>query len=395
MSYLLTKLRGLTASVAAHRPTMTMLLMYIFGGFLLWAAVFQIDQTVRAQGQIIASSRTQVIQAADGGVISELLVQEGQSVVAGQPLAVLEQERSKAAFDESLAKEMALSAALVRAQAEALEKSPVFGKQFQDFPEFVKVQRALYDQKKRSLREEIDSITDSLDMAREELKMNESLLDSGDISRLDVMRSKRQVTELQGKLNATRNKYLQDARQEAAKLSEDLSASQYKREGTQNVLDHTTLTAPVAGVVKYMKVTTIGGVLRSGDELMQISPSDAEMVVEVKVNPVDIGQLKIGLPATVKLDAFDYSIFGSLKGTLTYVSSDTLSDQAANGQTTNFYRAQIHLTPAHQQANRKLDGVALKSGMTVSTDIRTDSRSVLSYLLKPIFKAFSGAMNER
>jgi adhesin transport system membrane fusion protein len=225
--------------------------------------------------------------------------------------------------------------------------------------------------------------------------MSEDLFKTGDTSRVEVMRARRQVTELQGRLKAVTNKYLQDARQEAAKLADELSSSRYKLEEQKSVLDHTTLTAPVAGVVKYMKVTTIGGVLRAGDELMQISPSSGDMVVEVKVNPVDIGQLKVGLPAFVKLDAFDYSVYGNLQGTLSYISSDTLTEQGGNGQAVTYYRAHVRLDPQAVQANARLAALALKPGMTATVDLRTASRSLLQYLAKPIFKAFSGALNER
>lgn len=388
----------MTNTYSPDRPqtlSMTMLLLIGLIIFILWAALFDIDQTVRAQGQVIASARTQVIQAADGGVLSKILVQEGQSVTAGQNLAVLEKERPNAAFEESNAKVAALSVALIRAKAEASGHPPVFGGKFKNFTEFVTVQQELYLQRKRSLQQELTTLNEGLSMANEELRMNETLLKNGDISMLEVMRSRRQVTESQGRINATQNKYMQDARQEASKLEEDLSSNRYKLEGYQSVLSHTELITPVAGIVKYLKINTIGGVLRAGDELMQISPTDGGMVIEIKINPIDIGQLRLNLPVTIKLDAFDYSIYGTQQGTLSYISSDTLSEQAPNGQTSSFYRAQVKLDAAASGANGKLSPIWFKPGMTATVDIRTEQRSVLKYLLKPIFKSFGGAMNER
>lgn len=378
----------------ASTVSMTLLLLVALIIFLLWAALFEIDQTVRAQGQVIPSARTQIIQAADGGVLSQILVQEGQTVAAGQRLAVLERDRSSASYEESRARVASLMAALARANAEASGRPLEFGAQLKAFPQFTSVQKALYEQRKRSMEEELGILKDSLDVAQQELNMNEALLKTGDISQLDVMRSKRQVTELQGKMSAVRNKYLQDARQEATKLEEELSSNRYKLEERQSVLDHTELTAPVAGVVKYMRVNTIGGVLRPGDDVMQISPTESEMVIEVKINPADIGQLKQGLPVAIKLDAFDYSIYGTLHGTLSYISSDTLSEQAG-GQTVTYYRAHVKLDAERNKTNLKLSNLRLKPGMTATVDIRTGSRSVLQYLAKPIFKAFSGAMTER
>ncbi len=373
--------------------SMTLLLLLGLVAFLTWAAWFEIDQTVRAQGQMIPGARTQIIQAADGGVLSRILVKEGQSVVSGEQLAVLERERPHAAFEESRAKDAALAAALVRAQAEALEQTPQFGTKLREFPQFVSAQQSLFEQRRRSLNEELATIRDAIDMAQEEFRMNEALLNTGDISRIEVMRARRQLSELQGKASALRNKYLQDARVEASKLAEELSSSRYKLEERQSILDHTVLVAPVAGVVKYLKVSTQGGVLRAGDELMQISPTEGDMVLEVKLNPTDIGQLQIGLPVAVRLDAFDYSIYGNLQGTLSYISSDTLSEQSASGQTSTYYRAHVRI--GTEQGNAKLVGVALKPGMTATIDIRTARRSVLQYLAKPVLKAFSGALNER
>ena len=376
------------------------MMMLLFAGlvvFVLWAALFEIEQTVRAQGSIIPSARTQVIQSADGGVLEKLLVVEGQTVRAGEQLAVLERERSVAGFDESRAKQASLLAALERTRAEAADRSLEFGPALKAYPEFVAVQQALYEQRKRGLQMEMATLKDALDTAIEELRMNESLLKTGDTSQLEVMRARRQVGEIEGKRNATRNKYLQEARLEATKLAEDIASNRYKLDERQSVLGHTVLTAPIAGVVKYLKLTTIGGVLRAGDELMQISPTESEMVFEVRINPVDIGQLSLGLPVSIKLDAFDYSFYGSLEGRLTYISSDTLAEQGANGQTSTFYRAQVRLDAAGAQShpNLKLANVALKPGMTTTVDIRTGNRSVLQYLAKPVYKAFAGAMNER
>lgn len=378
-----------------RRISMTLLLLAGLIGFLLWAALFEIEQTVRAQGQIMLSARTQIIQAADGGVLSRILVQEGESVAAGQLLAELEPDRAHAAYEENRAKVAALEAALVRARAEANDQIPVFGEAFNEYPEFVAAQRALYEQRKRSLEEELATQQDGLEMAREELRMHESLFTTGDTSRLEVMRAQRQVGELQGKINTARNKYRQDAQQEAAKIVEDLSSSRYKLEERESVLGHTELTAPVAGVVKYLKITTIGGVLRAGDELMQISPSEGDQIIEIKVNPADIGQLRTGLPVTIKFDAFDYSVYGTQQGTLSYISSDTLTEQGSNDQVNTYYRARVSLNADKSKLNPKLAQVSLKPGMTATVDIRTASRSILKYLAKPVFKTFGGAMNER
>lgn len=375
-------------------PSMMVLLalgLLLFGG---WAAVFELEQAVRAQGQVIANARTQSIQAVDGGVLAELRVVEGQQVQVGEVVAVLEKSRAQAGFEESRDKVAALQIALARAQAEARMQSPVFGAAAQSHPAFVQAQQSLYQQRRRSLEEDVNATSHSLALAREELAMTETLLRDGDVSRLEALRARRQVAELEARISSARNKYRQDASTEAAKLAEDLASVHAKLAERQNILDHTELSAPVAGVVKFLRVTTIGGVLRGGDELMQIAPHDEDLIIEAKVSPGEVGQLRTGLPVSVKVDAFDYSVYGMLQGELIYISPDTLSEQGPGGQTLVYYRVKVRLPP-QQPHNPKARDIVVKPGMTVSIDIRTGSRTVLNYLAKPVFKAFGGALIER
>ena len=365
-----------------------------FAALAIWASQSELDQLVRATGQVIPDARTQVIQAADGGVLFELRVQEGQAVKAGETLAVLEKERAQAGFKETLARMASLRAILDRAQAEINQKPLVFNRQSNAFPEFTNAQAGLYMQRKKTLDEEMGYLQEALANAKEELEMNQKLMKTGDTSRLDLLRSERQVTDLAGRISATRNRYLQDARQDASKAEEELATTQQKLNERQSILDHTDLVSPVGGVVKYLRVNTIGGVLRAGDELMQIAPTDGGFFVEGRVTPSDVGSLKLGLPVTVRVDAFDYSIYGTLKGSLTHISPDTLSEQGSRGETTVFYRIQVRLD-ADQSHNPRAQDIGIKSGMTTSLDIRTGERTVMQYLIKPIFKAFQGAMTER
>lgn len=363
--------------------------------FVLWAAWFDIDQTVRAQGQIIPGARTQVIQVLDGGVLAQIRVQEGESVKAGQVLAVLEPDRAKAAFDEAQAKHTALRAALLRAQAEAQGQAPIFGKAFAAHPDLVAAQNKLYAQRKQSLDDALAMQNEAMALAKEELQMNENLYAKGDISRVELLRARRQVSDIQTRTFDIRNKYLQDARTEAARQEEELSSQRYRQEDRRYALAQTELTAPVDGVVKVMRVTTVGGVLRPGEELMQISPTEGELLLELKVNPADIGQLRTGLRANVRLDAYDYALYGSLIGELSYISSDTLQEQAPNGQSQIYYRARVRLSSDMPQAKPGLQTIDLKPGLTATVDILTGERSVLRYLLKPIARGLSGALNER
>ena len=365
-----------------------------FAALAFWASQSELDQLVRATGQVIPDARTQIIQAADGGVLFELRVQEGQAVKAGQTLAVLEKERAQAGFKEIVARVASLRAILDRTQAEISQQSLVFNRQSAAFPEFTTAQAGLYMQRKKTLDEEMGYLQEALANAKEELDMNLKLMKTGDTSRLDLLRSERQVTDLAGRISATRNRYMQEARQDASKAEEELATTQQKLNERQSILDHTDMVSPGGGVVKYLRVNTIGGVLRPGDELMQIAPTDGGFFVEGRVTPSDVGSLKLGLPVTVRVDSFDYSIYGTLKGRLTHISPDTLSEQGSRGETNVFYRIQVRLD-ADQSHNPRAQDIVIKSGMTTSLDIRTGERTVMQYLIKPIFKAFQGAMTER
>lgn len=380
--------------MSAYRPS-RMLVIVILSVvlFVAWAAWFDIDQTVRAQGQLIPGGRTQVIQVVDGGVLSEIRVQEGDTVESGQVLAVLEPDRAKASFDEAQAKHTALRVVLRRAQAEAAGTAPLFDNDFANYPDLVAAQNKLYAQRKQSLDDALTMQQEAMALAREELQMNERLFAGGDISRVEVLRARRQVSDIQSRIFDIRNKYLQDARTEAARQEEEISSQRYRQEERRYALAQTQLAAPVDGVVKYLRVTTVGGVLRAGDELMQISPTDGESLLELRVNPADIAQLRTGMPANIRLDAYDYAIYGSVQGELVYISSDTLQEQGPNGQAQTFYRARVRVLPT--AANPKLQPIVLKPGLTATVDILTGQRSVLSYLMKPITRGLTGALNER
>lgn len=377
--------------------------------FVAWANLFELDQTVRSSGQVIASARNQVIQAADGGVLTQLMVSEGEHVRAGQIVAQLETTRSEASFQEVNGKLLALQAALIRAKAESSEQELKFDAKFDPQQKFKLGQQQIYLQKKQSLEDDLTILRAGLKLSEEELRISQQLYKSGDLSQVEVMKAQRQVHDSQGRINSLRNKYLQDAKQDVIRLEDEISSNRYKLHERQSLLDHSTLTTPVAGIVKILRINTVGGVLRAGDELMHISPTESAQVIEAKINPSDIGELEIGMPVSIKLDAFDFSVYGMLQGTLSYISSDTLSEAGPGGSTQTYYRIQVALDSAQVTQPTKLASpqpltsgpiqrlnmTSLKPGMTATLDIRTRTRTVMHYLTKPVQKAFSGALHER
>jgi adhesin transport system membrane fusion protein len=373
--------------------TPTRLLAMALLVFALWSTQSEMDQTVRSSGQVIAVARNQIIQAADGGVLTQLLVSEGQAVQAGQVVAKLESTRSEAGFQEIQAKLTALQAARMRARAESSGELLTFDEKFDARGQFKLAQEQIYKQKKQGLNEDLALLNSSLLLSEEELRISQSLFKSGDLSQIELMKSQRQLHESQGRILTLKNKYLQDAKLELVRLEEEISSNQFKLNERQSLLDHSVLTTPVAGIVKVIRINTVGGVLRAGDELMLISPTESGQVIEAKINPSDIGELKVGLPVSVKLDAFDFSVYGMLNGNLSHISSDTLTESGANGSLQTYYRIQVELAP--MPVSDRIKPTDLKPGMTASLDIRTRSRSVWQYLSKPIQKAFSGALHER
>lgn len=380
-----------------HRFPMLWLLAGVIAILIGFASIFEIDQAVRAQGQVIPGSRTQVIQAVDGGMLTALHVREGDTVKAGLKLAELETDRAVAGYAQSEAEVASKRIALKRANAELAGRPPVFDQEDQSYRMFVQAQQGIYRQRKQGLDEELTVLGQAMQFAQDELGMNQRLYQNGDISQTEVMRAQRQVLELQARINGVRNKYLQEARAEVAKLEDEISTSRYKRDERQSILKHTDLISPMDGVVKLVRINTVGGVLKPGDELMQISPVDDELIIEIKVNPADVGLLKTGLPVTLRFDAFDSSMYGNVLGTLRYVSPDTLTEQSPNGQSQIYYRGQVVLdwNATQERGVNRIQPRDIKPGMTATADVLTGTRTILSYLIKPVSRAFSGALTQR
>jgi adhesin transport system membrane fusion protein len=362
--------------------------------FFLWAAFFKIDQVVHAPGQVIANSRSQIVQSADGGVLAEMKVSEGDEVKEGQVIAILEKERAIASFTESRGKVIALRMSVARLQAELNGKELEYGADLQkSYPELVQTQLNLYQQKRKALNFQLKVLKDNVQLAEQELAMNLPLEKFGDISKADILRLKRSVNEARNQYATLENKYLQEASAELNKAQEDLNAQEQTLADREQLLEHTDIVAPATGIVKSIKVTTLGGVIRQGDEILQILPTDSDLIIEAKIKPVDMANIKAGLPVKVKLDAYDYAIFGTMKGKVTYVSPDTLSEDTKTGPTM-FYRVKVGIAEKDFKGDKSSE-IEVRPGMTASVDIQTGKRSVLSYLTKPLTKTFTESFGER
>jgi adhesin transport system membrane fusion protein len=377
------------------RPRAVLRLSVIFFTLLLlWATFFKIDQVVNAQGQVIANSKTQIVQSVDGGVLTELKVQEGDEVKQGQIIATLEKDRAMASFSESQGKVISFRMTVARLQAELAEKELVFEKSiYENYPDLVKTQSNLFNRRRQAYNDQLRVLQDNVRLAEEELSMNLPLEKFGDISKADILRLKRNLNEARGNLIALKNKYFQDASTELNKAQEDLNSQEQTLADRKQLLEHTDIVAPATGIVKSIRVTTLGGVIRQGDEILQILPTESDLIIEAKIKPADMAFIKTFLPAKVKLDAYDYSIFGSIHGIVSYVSADSLTEDSKTGPIT-YYRAKINIRE-NQLKSKSIKDIEVKPGMTATVDIKTGSRSILSYILNPLAKTLHQSMGEK
>lgn len=368
-------------------------LLATLGAFGFWASTFNVDETVRATGRVISEGRTQIVQVADGGVLRSLKVSEGDEVKAGQVLASLEKERAEAALNEVKAEIANLQIAKARAEAEASGLEPDFSSFLDGQLASVSAQLSLYHVNQTAQRNRLDTAVAALELAQDELSVMEELEQAGDVSRAEITRAKRDLKKFEGEVSKIEDDFRANALREVADIEQRLATSAFKLKERQSVLDYTEIRAPQDGVVNQLRSNTLGAVLKPGDELMRISPTDGGNIIEAQIMPMDIGRLTIGLPVTVRLDAFDSSIYGSLQGQISYISAETVVSAAPSGAEISTYLAHITVNP--DQDNSRLGLANLRPGLNATIDVKTGSRSILVFLAKPIVNAFSGAFNPK
>lgn len=358
-----------------------------------WAYFAKVDQVTRAPAQLIVAARTQLVQAPDAGVVTKIHVREGDEVQAGQLLVTLQKERAEAALADSSAKVAALRITLSRLQAEVYRRPLRFESDLQSYPEYIKNQTDLYNRRRQAIEEDLESLGNMLRLAESELAINRQLEATGDVSQAEILRLQRSVADLRAQQASKRNKYFQDAQAEMTKAQEELNTQMELLRDRTQVLEQTELDAPMRGIVNNIKVNTIGGVVRAGDTLMELLPTGDNLLAEAKISTADIAFIAVGQEASVKLDAFDSSIFGAMHGVVEYISPDALMEETRNGPMAH-YRVRIRITGTEFKGE-KANQIQLRPGMTAQVDIKAMERTVLSYLTKPIIKTLSESMGER
>jgi adhesin transport system membrane fusion protein len=354
---------------------------------LVWAKFAKVEEITQGQGKVIPVSREQIIQSLEGGILADMHVREGDVVEKGQLLLNIDPKRADSNYAEGLSKLIGLQGKVARLKAEAFHTALVFPPEVLADKSVVQSETMAYNARRRALEDSVASLQHSYGLAMDELNMTEPLARRGLISETEVIRMRRSANELQSQIVDRRNKYQADANDELSRLELELSQTKENLVGRADVLKRTTLLAPVKGTVKDIKVTTVGGVIQPGQQIMSIVPYADQLIVEAHVKPSDVAFLKPGLPAMVKISAYDFGIYGGLKGHVLTISPDTLTDEkAAPGKPDAiYYRVDVLTEKSELVAAGK--HLPIIPGMTGNVEIRTGEKTVLSYLLKPIFKS--------
>lgn len=367
-------------------------------GFILWARWAELDQVTRAPGTVVPFARVQIVQSEQGGSIAQIAVREGETVKAGQMLVELDKVQLEAGLREARVKVAALQSRMTRIDAELFEKPLSFPSSLADFPQFTANQRQLYQRRRAALQSEISTLQSLASLQQQELNLNRPLLDTGDVARSEIIRMQRTVVETRGRISAVRSQYIRDLQAEFAQTEEELASSQEQLARAEDSLRASDLTAPTDGIVKNVRFNTIGGVVRAGEEVLQIVPAGEKLIIETRVPPRDIAFVKTGQTARVNFDAYDNAIYGSGTGRVVFVSPDTLSEQGErgeNGANVTYYRVNLEVDTSSMKEVPGRELVNLQPGMTATAEILTGKSTVWNYLTKPILKTTSQSLQER
>jgi len=399
---------------------------------LTWAHFAELEEVTTGEGKAIPSSKVQVIQNLEGGIVTEIFVREGQLVERGDMLLRLDDTRFLSNQGETEADRLALIARIERLTAEA-EGRPIAmpAEIVQKAPQLAEDEMALYrsrqgrlQSEQRTLGEQLRQKTQelaefrakaqqyrsSLGLVQQELNMSQPLVASGAISEVEILRLRRSMVELRGSLDATnlaipraeaamseiRSKMEESQlafRSEAFRELNDARTELQKITATsvaiQDRVSRTTVVSPVRGVIKQLKVNTIGGVVQPGNDMLEIVPLDDSLLIEAKVRPQDVAFLHPGQKAMVKFTAYDFTIYGGMKANLELISADTITDEEGK----SFYLIQVRTEKSHLGSDEH--PLLIIPGMVATVDIITGNKTVLNYLLKPVLKARYEALRER
>lgn len=377
------------ALITSRHPlsgVMVVMALVMLAAFYFWADHSELEEVTSASGVIIPLGREQVIQSLDAGVLSELYVHEGDIVQKGQRLLRIDDTRSGALLQELENKSLALKASRARLLAELNGKSPDFPLEVLAHPELITGEMAAYTSRKDALESAEASFRRTVGLLADEIAITEPMTKKGVISIVELLRLKRQKSDAEQQLNERRKKFQVEVAAELTRVESELSQVVEAAKARANTVDNSIITSPVRGTIKNVDLVTLGGVIQTGQSLMQIVPIGDQLLVEGFVKPSDVAYLRPGLPATVKLSAYNYTIYGKLKGKLILVSPDTLRNDRQrkdpNKPDEGYYRILVKTDEA--ELVRGDNHLPVIPGMTATIEIKTGTHTILSYLITPL-----------
>ncbi|MEK9876154.1 MAG: HlyD family efflux transporter periplasmic adaptor subunit [Betaproteobacteria bacterium] len=363
--------------------------------FVAWSYHSEIDQIVRAQGEVVPSSSVQSIQTEFGGVLRELEVREGQLIEQGQTVVRLDPTLAEADYKDALARLRSRRARLERLESESMDFNAPFAPhqnaEIDSGANFYRTQEALFKKRTIALKEELDAIDGILEILGEEIQINLPLAQKGDVSRTEILRLQREEAELFARRSSVKNRYIEETQAELAEVEEEYERLLQLLVQKRRIYEQTNLVSPVRGIVTNLQSSTVGRVFRPGDLIMEIVPIEDDLLIEARVSTQDIGFLEIDQSVVVKVDAFDYTIHGDLNGKLIYISADSEEEDSPQGKS-KFFKVKIRTVG--KRFSKTDEPLRVLPGMTIVAEIKTGKTSILKYLLKPVIKTLDRSFTE-
>ncbi|WP_156964136.1 HlyD family type I secretion periplasmic adaptor subunit [Trabulsiella guamensis] len=364
-------------------------LLFVVAGVWAWFGI--LDEVSTGTGKVVPSSREQILQSLDGGILAELTVREGDQVQAGEIVARLDPTRSESNVGESAARYRASLASSARLYAEVNDLPLTFPASLNAWPELIASETRLFNSRRAQLKDSETELRTALVSVNKELAITERLEKSGAASHVEVLRLQRQKSDLGLKITDLRSQYYVQAREALSKANAEVDMLSAIIKGREDSVTRLTIRSPVRGIVKNIQVTTIGGVIPPNGEMMEIVPVDDRLLIEARLSPRDIAFIHPGQRALVKITAYDYAIYGGLEGEVETISPDTIQDKVKPEIV--YYRVFIR---THQDylVNKAGRHFSIVPGMIASVDIKTGEKSIIDYLIKPFNRA-KEALRER
>jgi adhesin transport system membrane fusion protein len=370
--------------------TLVLLLALLAAG-LAWAGLSRVEEITQGEGRVVPSSREQIIQSLEGGILQEMRVREGDVVAAGQPLLRIDPTKADSSLKEGVSKRLALQAMAARLAAESRGTPLVFPAEVALDRSIVKNETQTFVARRRAVEESTGTLRRSRELLSREIAMIEPMVARGLVAEVELLRMRRQANDLELQIDERLNKYRTEAAGELTRVESELAQVTGVLTARQDLVDRTVIRAPLRGTVKNVRVTTIGGVIQPGQDIMEIVPLEDQLLVEARIPPSEVAFLRPGLAAKVKLTAYDYTSYGGLDGRVEFISADTLRDERKPGEE-NYYRVPVRTDKSVLVAGVK--SLPIIPGMTATVEIRTGEKSVLDYLLKPVLRSRE-ALRER